>query len=324
MKISVAMCTYNGARFLRSQLQSLASQSRAPDELIICDDQSVDKTAELVRSWAATVPFEVRFHVNDQRLGVISNFEKAISLCTGELISLCDQDDIWLDDKLADAQRAFERHPQLGLWYTDARLISENGQPLLGTLWQRFGLNERARRSVTGPNRLARLLRRSVVTGATMAFAVRHRGLVLPIPKDCPEYIHDRWIATLIAAAAPIASSSRPSMLYRQHAGQAMGAAPIRGPVEVLKSRVRRRQDLMEDDLKAARIIQTRLTERAGDEMTAQARANLAERIRLLEMRVNLPGARLRRVIPVTRSLIAGQYNRHAEGPASAAKDLLL
>jgi len=157
-----------------------------------------------------------------------------------------------------------------------------------------------------------------------MTFAARYKPLVLPAPEDCPGYIHDRWIATLIAAVAPSACSPRPSILYRQHSGQVRGAAEIRGPFESLKARMPRRHDLIENDLAAAHALAHRLAERAPDQVTPEARTILAERIRLLEMRAKLPSARLSRAIPVVRGLISGDYSRHAEGLASAAKDLLL
>lgn len=318
------MCTYNGAAFLEPQLDSLASQRRPPDELIICDDRSEDATQHLVRSWAATVPFEVRFQVNERRLGIIGNFDQAIGLCTGDVIALCDQDDVWLDDKLHRIERAFADRPDLGLWFSDARLIDEQGQSLPDMLWQRFGLDDRARMEFTGPNRLARLLRRSVVTGATMAFAARYKHVVLPIPRNCPEHLHDRWITTLVAAVAPITGSPEPSILYRQHGGQAMGAARRRGPVEIFRSRMQRRGDLIANDLKAVRIIQDRLMERAPDQVTPEARATLADRRRLLEMRVNRPRSPWRRASAVIGSMLSGDYGRHAEGLPSAVKDLLL
>jgi len=324
VKISVAMCTYNGARFLGPQLDSLVSQARQPDEVVICDDQSEDETAEFVRSWARQTPFPVNFRVNDRRLGVVGNFNKAISLCSGDLIALADQDDVWLSYKLSDTERAFEDQPKLGLWFSDGRLVDEEQQPLPITLWQAFRLDKHWQEHVTGPLRLARLLRRSVVTGATMTFAARYKPLVLPAPEDCPGYIHDRWIATLIAAVAPSACSPRPSILYRQHSGQVRGAAEIRGPFESLKARMPRRHDLIENDLAAAHALAHRLAERAPDQVTPEARTILAERIRLLEMRAKLPSARLSRAIPVVRGLISGDYSRHAEGLASAAKDLLL
>jgi len=84
------MCTYNGGRYVQAQLQSIAAQTRPPDELIICDDGSEDDTAYVIRSVAGTTGFPVSLLVNDERLGWTKNFEKAISLCEGDIIALAD------------------------------------------------------------------------------------------------------------------------------------------------------------------------------------------------------------------------------------------
>src|SRR4051794_15860948 len=98
---SVAMCTYNGARFIGAQLASVAAQTRTPDELIVCDDRSTDETVAIVQKFADSAPFRVRLHVNEENLGSTKNFERAVSLCEGDLIALCDQDDVWLPEARA-------------------------------------------------------------------------------------------------------------------------------------------------------------------------------------------------------------------------------
>ena len=92
--ISVALCTYNGAQHLPAQLASIAGQTRQPDELLVCDDVSDDFTIEVIESFAHNVPFPVRVFINNEKLGAIKNFEKAVSLCTGDILFLSDQDDV--------------------------------------------------------------------------------------------------------------------------------------------------------------------------------------------------------------------------------------
>jgi glycosyltransferase involved in cell wall biosynthesis len=314
------MCTFNGERYLREQLDSFMSQERRPDELVICDDASDDRTVAVVESWAQDVPFAVQVHINPQRLGSTANFDKAIGLCTGELIALADQDDVWLDHKLAEAESAFEREPALGCWFTDALLVDENLQQLPGTLWQSVDFDDHWQDKLAKPQRLAAMLRRSFVTGATMVFAARHKPLVLPIPQNLPFFIHDRWIATLIAAVDDLDFSARPSMLYRQHGRQQIGAEEQRGFAEEVGRRIPRPRRHFEDDLTIARAI----AERLGGNGTPEARGALDERLSLLKMRLGLPENRLMRVGPIARGLWRGEYSRHAEGLASAAKDFLL
>jgi glycosyltransferase involved in cell wall biosynthesis len=101
VKISIAMTTYNGAAYLREQLDSLAAQKLRPAELVIGDDGSSDDTLEILEDFAKSAPFPVRVHCNPERLGYRLNFLATAKRCTSELISFCDQDDVWRPDNLA-------------------------------------------------------------------------------------------------------------------------------------------------------------------------------------------------------------------------------
>jgi hypothetical protein len=324
MKISVAMCTYNGARFLGPQLDSLVSQARQPDEVVICDDQSEDETLTLVERWAGTVPFKVQIHVNPGRMGSIRNFDKAISHCSGDLIALCDQDDVWLDHKLGEAETAFRSQPELGVWFTDALLVDEQLRTLSQTLWEKLSFDSRLQGKVRGPGAFSILLGRSLVTGATMVFPRRFTGLVQPIPSTLRYFIHDRWIATIIAAVAPLQCSTRPSMLYRQHPGQQLGVADRPSLAETLPARLSRKPQPYLDDLTVSEALHERLCHSGAYQPRADALASLDERIRILMMRTQLPGPRWRRLVPIAASLLNGRYHRQARGIASALKDLVL
>ncbi len=105
-RISVALCTYNGERFLPQQLASMAKQTRLPDELVVCDDRSTDRTMALVREFAASSPYPVRIFENEHNLGFAANFERAIRLCEGDLIALSDQDDIWYPIRLERSEQS--------------------------------------------------------------------------------------------------------------------------------------------------------------------------------------------------------------------------
>jgi len=110
-KVSVAMCTYNGQRFLHQQLQSLLDQTVRPDELVVCDDGSSDDSLMVVEAFAVSAPFFVRVIRNSQNLGYIRNFEQAISRCTGDLVFLCDQDDVWDRRKIETLRDVFVTEP---------------------------------------------------------------------------------------------------------------------------------------------------------------------------------------------------------------------
>src|SRR5690349_17434303 len=120
MRISIALCTYNGGPFLAEQLASYVQQTRLPDELVVCDDCSSDNTMAILRDFAARAPFAVRLHQNAANLRSTRNFEQAIRLCTGDVIALSDQDDVWLPEKLERMERTLAADPEISLVFSDA------------------------------------------------------------------------------------------------------------------------------------------------------------------------------------------------------------
>src|SRR5689334_22293429 len=123
--ISVALCTYNGSRYLKEQLDSIASQTRRPDEVVIRDDVSADNTVKIAQQFAETVPFPVHIHRNPENLGSTRNFESAIEACRGEIIALSDQDDVWESQKLERIETEFAADPGLGTVFSDAVLTDD-------------------------------------------------------------------------------------------------------------------------------------------------------------------------------------------------------
>jgi glycosyltransferase involved in cell wall biosynthesis len=221
-RISVAMCTYNGARFLTEQLESLATQTRLPHELVICDDRSTDGSFELIRAFAQRAPFPVRAEMNQANLGTTKNFEKAVSLCQGEIIALADQDDVWKPQKLAVVTSAFDQDREAGYVFSNAELLDERSIPLGRSLWDSGIFRGRRVAEFTRARQVASLLQRSVVTGAAMAFRSDLRNVVLPFS---PHFVHDYWISLLLSCVERYGVSiSTPLMYYRQHEGQSIGA----------------------------------------------------------------------------------------------------
>jgi glycosyltransferase involved in cell wall biosynthesis len=322
--ISVAMCTYNGAAYLEQQLASIAEQRRQCDELIICDDQSTDGTAEIVERWRATVPFPVHLHVNPERLGSTPNFEQAIRRCSGDLIALADQDDVWLDHKLAEAEQAFLANPDLGCWFTDGLIVDDQLRPLGGTLWERYAFDRHKKRKLDRSDAMALLLRVRFVTGATMAFRGRLRPLLLPLPLGFRSMIHDGWIAAMASAVSTVDHSPKPSILYRQHAGQQMGARKKLNFLQSLAERTTKRSGEIAEDVAIACAVNERLQSFGRGNFSQEVQCLVHERMTLLNVRAKLPHKRLRRLKPVISEYASGRYSRHATGITSALKDLLL
>ncbi|HEX8284180.1 MAG TPA: glycosyltransferase family 2 protein [Pyrinomonadaceae bacterium] len=330
MKFSVAMCTYAGARFVGAQLESIAAQTRPPDELVVCDDRSPDETARLVEDFAARAAFPVRLYVNERNLGSTKNFERAVSLCEGDLVALCDQDDVWLPSKLARLEEEFRSRPRATLVFSDAEVADESGRPTGRRLWESVGVGSAELERLRAGKGLGDLLSGSTVTGATAALRADLRRLALPIPDGLP-LIHDAWIALLAACAGEVVPVEEPLVLYRRHAGQQVGPLGRRtaaGGFGALAAgeaaSALGRANPYAETLAVARAVRDRLAEQSGPGFeTGRALSELDARVAHLEAREGLPRARLLRAWPVLRELVTLRYGRYSNGVASAAKDLL-
>jgi Glycosyl transferase family 2 len=223
--LSVALCTYNGARYLREQLDSIAGQTRPPDELVVCDDGSTDATLAILEGFAAAAQFPVRIHGNRTPLGTPKNFERAIGLATGEIIALADQDDVWYPHKLERLEQELARSERIGLVFSDADVVDDRLRPAGYRLWQALRACERNRRLIARGRLFEALVRDNLVTGCTAAFRSAYKDLVIPVPTACA---HDSWAALVIAAVADVARIDAPLLAYRQHAGNQSGLERFR------------------------------------------------------------------------------------------------
>ena len=180
-RISIALAVYNGERFIQEQLETFASQRRRPDEVVVSDNASTDRTVEIVRQFARSAPFKVHLTVNSLNLGIGRNFDSALRRCTGDIICLSDADDVWYQDKLCKIGTLFESDPQIALVLSDADLVDEHLEPFNCTLWKSLGspLGEtpRFKRQTT----LRRY--RSVLYGNTMSFRSKYLQAILPVPQ---------------------------------------------------------------------------------------------------------------------------------------------
>jgi glycosyltransferase involved in cell wall biosynthesis len=218
--VSVAMCCYNMASFVEEQLDSIARQTRRPDELVICDDRSDDRTVEILRAFAARAPFDVKIIQNEQRLGCNKNFEKAIALCTGDIIFLSDHDDVWRPQKV---ERILDlmRDPSVGAAFGDAEVVAADLAPLGFTLWDTCNFNRDRRKRFADGEQFPELIANNVMQGAATAFRSSFRSAILPIPL---EWQHDYWIALIVSALSFIRFIEEPVLDYRQHGGNLLGA----------------------------------------------------------------------------------------------------
>jgi glycosyltransferase involved in cell wall biosynthesis len=221
MRISIAMCTFDGASFLVAQLESFLCQTRLPDELVVCDDGSTDATVQLLEVFRNRAAFPVRIVRNANNLGSTKNFEQAIALCQYDLIFLADQDDVWFPEKIEEMVKVFEQDAKVGLVFCDASIVGVDLKPMGSSVWKavEFGLDQQ--RLFNQAQAFEILIRGNVIMGAACAFRNQLCNEVLPIASP---WIHDAWIGLIASMTVPIRGIAKPLMFYRQHENQQIGA----------------------------------------------------------------------------------------------------
>lgn len=222
MKISVALCTYNGEKFLSAQLDSILRQTVAVDEIWVFDDASTDHTAEILERFRLQHPALFRVHINSSNIGFVKNFEQALLRCTGDIIFLCDQDDLWHEDKIEKMLGFFQAHPQIWVAAHDLALL--NHHKAGKTFWE---LKHYSR----GAERLNQheLLHRVLISGNIfpgMSLALRRNAVInyLPLAKPDPILIHDYEIVVKALRDETFGATAQILGSYRLHEEQAIGA----------------------------------------------------------------------------------------------------
>ncbi|MGA8529542.1 MAG: glycosyltransferase [Acidobacteriaceae bacterium] len=319
-QISVAMATYNGAKFLREQLESIARQTLLPAEIVVTDDGSTDTTLGILDNFAQTAPFPVRVFGNSSRLGYEDNFLKAASLCASDWIAFCDQDDIWLETKLRICSQFFSDH-NVVLVIHSARTFM-NGEEL----GQRYPDYRRTRAVGIGKfdpleNRpgFAMLLRKDILQ------------MVASVQRPPSRYGHDARGWFFSVSVGGVATIADDLVIYRQHPTSVFGA-PQKfvwrpdssfGYLEYVK-----RSD---DELECAKLL------RATAENYPIWSQSLKQSARSLEHRSTLHRIRSRiyrkeatlpeRIMASTQIIIRGGYlpdsSKTRLGPLAGLKDLI-
>jgi glycosyltransferase involved in cell wall biosynthesis len=321
-RISIALCTWNGEKFLRDQLNSIAVQTTAVQEIVVCDDGSTDATPRVIRDFAAGSSIPMRFELNTTRFGVTRNFERAISLCTGDIIFLCDQDDIWRQDKVASIVACFA-DPAVGLAFSNAEVVKEDLSAAGYTLWQSIWFDAAEQESVRSGDALPVSLRHAVAAGSTLAFRATHRPLILPIP-DLP-HCHDIWITLLIACVARIFPLDKNLVRHRLHSANTVGMQNhnVLSQIKMARWQVssgafKYAADLHEAALNRLRQFAT------NDPSFSHNLALLSNKVCHSRVRHNMPKSWLRRLRPIAGELLAGNYGKYSYGYKSVLQDMFL
>ena len=207
--ISIAMATYNGEKFIREQLDSILAQTITDWELIVCDDVSTDSTIAILEEYAKK-DGRIQIHKNKVNLGFKRNFEKAISLCSGDYIALCDQDDIWYSNHLEVLYNQIGNH-SLSIGNSD--IVNVNNQYLNKRMSDTDGIH-------FIPEDTKLLLYREFFyanpfQGASMLLKKDFALSCIPIPNEV--HYHDTWISICACFADGLIYTYTPITRYRQH-----------------------------------------------------------------------------------------------------------
>lgn len=227
--ISVVMCTYNGAKYLKEQIDSILQQTIADFELVVCDDCSDDGTWEILQDYASSND-KIRVCRNERNLGFLKNYEKALGLASGEYVAMSDQDDIWMPNHLEVLMKLLgEKTIACG----NSLLVDENGGSLGMTLKEQEDL------TVVSDNpmdvALSIMVYRNPFQGAAMLFRRSFLEKALPIPEGVK--YHDSWFAALACFMEGISYTDETILKYRLHGGNQSGLHKKRNRRVIIEKR---------------------------------------------------------------------------------------
>ena len=210
--ISIALATYNGSKFLREQLDSILAQSMKNFEVIVCDDYSTDDTLKILQEYASK---DSRFKIfsNNSNLGFKKNFEHILSLCKGEFIAFCDQDDIWTPNHLEILYNNIGNNDCIG---ANSLIIDENGISQNKTLLEYWPIHIMPQ---NGKELFQHELYSNVIQGTASLIRATLIKHALPIPEDIK--YHDYWFALVAGLNEKCKYIDNVVLKYRRHSNNA-------------------------------------------------------------------------------------------------------
>lgn len=318
--VTIVLCTYNGAAFIEQQMSSFLVQTRLPDELILADDASTDRTLDLAAPMVATARSRgVAVHIigRTQRLGYVANFSDALSRASGQIVFLSDQDDAWHPDKIARMCACFQQRPELTLLHSNAQLVDAAGERLGVSLFDALEFDRDEMSRLRRGDAFDVYLRRNLATGAATALRQSLLEVALPVPA-C--WVHDAWLAAMAAACGTVDVIEEDLIDYRQHGGNQIGMAARTWRMR-LADMVGGSGSLLVAELGRLDALAERLGRcSAGSPVLA----SIEDMRRHIEARVSMNGMnRWARLPLIAREWTTGRYRTRSTGWHAALRDLL-
>ncbi|MBQ3817260.1 MAG: glycosyltransferase family 2 protein [Clostridia bacterium] len=244
-KISIAVATYNGEKYIEEQLLSIYNQSVKPFEVVIIDDGSSDNTVYLTEKFISTHNLKNwQIIRNEENLGFIKNFKKAISLTSGDIIFLCDQDDVWNNNKLKRISEIFENEKVCAV-SSSFKAINSSGEVIKESQPQNFGLISMPINGTITKIPIKTVMHCNISPGCTSAFRREVAQIYLENTKSVLP--HDFEINLIAAARDGLFFINEPLVYYRLHSSNTLG----------LNYKKQTRLEIAEEKLKAAEVLAT-------------------------------------------------------------------
>ena len=291
--------------------------------MTISDDASTDETIEIARRMlnpvsiggkeASAIQHQIIQH--EPALGVAANFESAISLAKSRNILLADQDDVWFPDHRHVLLRELEQMQPVALVHTDAILIDDSSLPIGATLFGRLKVKKKEIRRIRSGNAAEVFLRRNLVTGATSGITKELARIAFPVPEG---WIHDEWLALVCSFHGEVRIVPRPTISYRQHESNQIGARKLgvrHAVARLIYPRAERNAVL----LKRAQNASAHRAFTEGQPGAQQIRQKLEHEL----VRSSYPAPRWRRILPIIREISTGRYAVYGLGLQDVLRDIL-
>ncbi|WP_020561110.1 glycosyltransferase family 2 protein [Thiofilum flexile] len=218
--VQVLLSTWNGERWLPDLLASLARQTFHNWQLLVRDDGSQDQTLKILLEWQKKHPKQVTDIISANSIGSTASFDQLVRKSSAPYLMFCDQDDVWFPEKIElQVEALYQLEQKYGrsaplLVHSDLAVIDENKQIISPSFWGYRGFDIKQRKQA--------YLLTNVVTGCATIFNRHAAQLAFPLP---PEAVHhDRWLALVCAWLGHIGALPHPTILYRQHAHNLVGA----------------------------------------------------------------------------------------------------
>lgn len=219
----ILLSTYNGEQYLAELLESIAGQTCPDWRLLVRDDGSTDRTVDIIKSFGDRLPGKVQLiREPDGNIGTVRSFSALLARSDADYIMFADQDDVWLPDKVAVTLERMQKLEQKHgsdtacLVHTDLTVVDENLAVIADSFWTYQRVNP-------GNGRiLSRMLVANTATGCAAMINKRLKDLALPVPPEA--VMHDWWLALVAAALGRVDYLPQPTILYRQHPANTLGA----------------------------------------------------------------------------------------------------